>query len=659
MPWNIWPALVVLWGVCWMFYTPPTTPRPGEPFAPFQSENFDLLPDTTNPDLSFIGLWDFSGADFTTDDFAPNNDDVWMASLPQGLRLSDQGIISQTPAFSIPQIQGPPAMPSPEFAPIISNESGEMDPQPPTENNQVIQPSCDGPGEMICGRHECHGITFAKRSDWKKHMDKHNRPWKCLVAGCIHPHGGLTTKRDLDRHRNSRHSDIVEQSSRRNYFCLEQGCLAKGPFRRKDKLQDHVKRVHSDRPVQAPMTADHDNTSVFAHSDAPALYGNGSGTPGRLLDVGELATRKRRRLNQPPDTVGPATLQPCGQEGELEQMKIENANLKKRNVDLTEELKSKEATIATLGELYLPPLVVSPQQTHKTTLIILHGRGSTAHKFAEPLLAHPVSHLTTATTPTPSSSAQPLASFRDHFPNTKFVFPTAPLRRALVFKRSLIHQWFDNWSLTQPELKQHLQVAGLRETSAFIHDMVRKEMEIVGAGNVVLMGLSQGCAASIVATLLWEGEAFGALVGMCGYLPFRKGMHDCVDDAGDGEKDSSGEAGDDGEDMFERDDEDSGGGTKFERAVAWLREELQASKHGGEIAPMQSISVFMGHGTDDDKVPCEIGRSAAEFLGGIDVKVDWKEFEGLGHWYSEDMLRDVVQFLKGLKAWEDPVTAGN
>jgi hypothetical protein len=22
MPWNIWPSLVVLWGVCWMFYTP-------------------------------------------------------------------------------------------------------------------------------------------------------------------------------------------------------------------------------------------------------------------------------------------------------------------------------------------------------------------------------------------------------------------------------------------------------------------------------------------------------------------------------------------------------------------------------------------------------------------------------------------------------------
>jgi predicted esterase len=95
---------------------------------------------------------------------------------------------------------------------------------------------------------------------------------------------------------------------------------------------------------------------------------------------------------------------------------------------------------------YSPPLIFSPSQTHQTTLIILHGRGSTAQKFAEPLLAHAVS--SPPATPLPASTGEVHhRSFRDHFPNTKFVFPTAPLRRAVVFKRSLIHQWFDNWSL--------------------------------------------------------------------------------------------------------------------------------------------------------------------------------------------------------------------
>ena len=296
---------------------------------------------------------------------------------------------------------------------------------------------------------------------------------------------------------------------------------------------------------------------------------------------------------------------------------------------------------------YPLPLVLPPLQTHETTLIILHGRGSTAQKFAEPLLTHDVS------SPTAATSGVHLKSFREHFPNTKFVFPTAPLRRAIVFKRSLIHQWFDNWSLTETELKQHLQIPGLRETSSYVHELLKQEIEVVGAGRVVLMGLSQGCAASIVSTLLWEGEPFGAVVGMCGYLPFRKGMHEFIQEPTN-EGALSQDEGDGEEDMFERDSQETPSGSKFERAVEWLREELQMEdgNENARLCSMQSTPVFMGHGSEDEKVPCGIGRLAAEFLRGVDVDVDWKEYEGLGHWYSGDMLQDVSLFLKNLKAWE-------
>jgi len=242
-----------------------------------------------------------------------------------------------------------------------------------------------------------------------------------------------------------------------------------------------------------------------------------------------------------------------------------------------------------------------------------------------------------------------MKTFYDYFPNTKFIFPTAPLRRAVVFKRSLTHQWFDNWSLTEPELKEHLQAQGLLETSAYLHDMLRDEIEIVGASNVVLMGLSQGCAASIVAMLLWTGEPIRALVGMCGYLPFRKRMHESAEDTDSFETGSL--VGSDGgqEDMFERDGEVSGYGSRFERAVNWLREELGMrsveNALGGQGNALQSTPVFMGHGRDDDKVPCEIGKLAADFLGGMDVNVEWQEYDDLGHWYSTYMLRDVVRFL--------------
>ncbi|KAI8930940.1 hypothetical protein NX059_011955 [Plenodomus lindquistii] len=294
-------------------------------------------------------------------------------------------------------------------------------------------------------------------------------------------------------------------------------------------------------------------------------------------------------------------------------------------------------------------LVVAPSQNHKTTLIILHGRGSTAEKFAEPLLQHVVS-ATDGETIENSETPTGGKTFQQHLPNTKFVFPTAPLRRAVVFKRSLTHQWFDNWSLTQPELKQHLQVPGLRETSVFLHDLLCEEIKIVGAENVVLMGLSQGCAASIVATLLWQGEPFGALIGMSGYLPFRKSMEDYIEESDDGDNDSFVESEADGDDIFERDDEDHDERSRYGKAIDWLREELRFDSEVEGLSsaspPLQSIPIFMGHGKDDEKVPRTFGKLATDFLGSIDVDVTWKEYEGLGHWYSEDMLQDIIEFLK-------------
>lgn len=68
---------------------------------------------------------------------------------------------------------------------------------------------------------------------------------------------------------------------------------------------------------------------------------------------------------------------------------------------------------------------------------------------------------------------------------------------------------------------------------------------------------------------------------------------------------------------------------------------------------MQSIPAFMGHGTEDEKVPYSVGKLAAEFLGALDVDVIWKGYEGLGHWYSDHMLRDIVRILKRLEPWSE------
>ena len=84
-------------------------------------------------------------------------------------------------------------------------------------------------------------------------------------------------------------------------------------------------------------------------------------------------------------------------------------------------------------------------------------------------------------------------------------------------------------------------------------------------------------------------------------------------------------------------------------AVAWLREELDfptaPSSSPSTFLPFQRTPIFLAHGTEDEKVSIDLGRQARDCLGLLGANVQWKEYEGLGHWYSGQMLGDLVEFL--------------
>lgn len=297
------------------------------------------------------------------------------------------------------------------------------------------------------------------------------------------------------------------------------------------------------------------------------------------------------------------------------------------------------------GSAYPPPLVVAPSSSHKYSFIILHGRGSNAEMFSRALLKHSI----------PS-----LSDLKSAFPNARLVFPTASKRRATVFNRSAINQWFDMWHLKESDRREELQINGLRESRDLIHGLLREEIKVVGAENVVLWGLSQGCAASLVATLTWEGEPFTATVGMCGWLPFRKRMEDVIQGAGlQGDEDENPFAGEDetvGEEVLKlHDGQDSTSAETSDpmvQAVEYLRGQLDVPAVDKSCClAVKKIPLFIGHGGEDVKVPTQLGREAAGCLGVLGMAVEWHEYEALGHWYSEAMLKDIVLFLKArLKA---------
>lgn len=320
---------------------------------------------------------------------------------------------------------------------------------------------------------------------------------------------------------------------------------------------------------------------------------------------------------------------------------------------------------------YPGPLIFEPlQQPHQQTFIFLHGRGSWAEKFGPELLQTSIQNPSRVSPRPHDNEEKPSADesksasqtqnpavthLQAEFPHARFVFPTAARRRATIYKRAHTNQWFDNWKLDPPATeREELQIEGLHETTKYLHQLLRAEIAIVpgGARNVVFGGLSQGCAASLVASLLWEGEDLGAVVGMCGRLPFAERLMAEIQ----GEEDEQHDNGALGFDPFAVDACDHDGtaseatGTPAQRAVIWLREQLDlpALQLPSELLSVQRTPIFLGHGGQDEKVSIVLGRRASECLCELGASVCWNEYDDLGHWYSSDMLNDLLHFLQDI-----------
>lgn len=197
-----------------------------------------------------------------------------------------------------------------------------------------------------------------------------------------------------------------------------------------------------------------------------------------------------------------------------------------------------------------------------------------------------------------------------------------------------------------------------------LHRLLEREGRVVGGEHVVLGGLSQGCAAALVAGLLWRGEALGAVVGLCGWLPLAGRLMEVLEErSGDGDDDGDGDGisfGGEGED----DNDDSDGGENIEekgeaievdtpalRAIKFLEDELDfpppsSSSSSHPTLPFQQTPVFLAHGSLDKKVPIDVGMQGRDCLRALGTGTEWMEEEGQGHWYSGKMLERLIGFLE-------------
>ncbi|KAF4217021.1 hypothetical protein CNMCM8980_003989 [Aspergillus fumigatiaffinis] len=305
------------------------------------------------------------------------------------------------------------------------------------------------------------------------------------------------------------------------------------------------------------------------------------------------------------------------------------------------------------SKLYPSPLVIPPlrDDQHTHTIILLHGRGSKGEDFG---------HIFIEST-----------DIAKHLPTTKFIFPTASKRRSTVMKRIPINQWFDNYSLKNPNTRTDLQIDGLQESSEFLRSLIDEEAKLLsndptvddGYSRVVIGGLSQGCAASVFCLLGGfpsasedgESKRLGGYIGMSGWLPFEGEISGFLNiDKGDPGESKSG-AEEDDDDPFAH-DTDGADVPAHIQAVNHIRDILgmppiQSDTDDSENALCVSYlktPVFLGHGGADPRVSVDLGRRVASILSdGFGMDVTWKAYEEFGHWYKvPDEIDDAVRFLK-------------
>ncbi|KAI5460387.1 Phospholipase/carboxylesterase [Mariannaea sp. PMI_226] len=280
---------------------------------------------------------------------------------------------------------------------------------------------------------------------------------------------------------------------------------------------------------------------------------------------------------------------------------------------LTMEQHSPETTAT---KPFGPGHIIHPQAKHTHTIILLHGRGSTAEEFAEELS---------------ESNLSGGKALQEAFPGWKWVFPSSKEHWNTTFQE-FMPEWFEAQSLADPTMGQHLQIEGIRDSVSYVNELIEKEVQVLGGKteNVVIGGISQGGTIALWTLLSrhkMNSKRLGAFVGASTWLPFARNIRNLLSQRRESQS---------GPSMFDSFVMDIMGSARNRLETNFSKEYLETP-------------IFLGHGTDDAYVDVDLGREAMEILSDAGFNASWKEYTGAeqeGHWLKvPEEIDDIKEFL--------------
>ncbi|KAK4154601.1 hypothetical protein C8A00DRAFT_42671 [Chaetomidium leptoderma] len=173
-----------------------------------------------------------------------------------------------------------PQLDLPAAPPVVTTTTASKEDSPTATTPQRIKaiPKPDREvtrnleGKFICTWPGCaeEPKEFIRKCEWNKHMDKHDRPYKCAAAGC-EKLPGFTYSGGLLRHEREVHGK--HGGPKNSFYCPHPNCkrhAGKG-FSRQENLNEHLRRVHTQNGL--PLNGAEGETDDGASDTAAAAAG--------------------------------------------------------------------------------------------------------------------------------------------------------------------------------------------------------------------------------------------------------------------------------------------------------------------------------------------------------------------------------------------------
>jgi hypothetical protein len=191
-------------------------------------------------------------------------------------------------------------------------------------------------------------------------MNKHDRPFRCDVAGCLSV-DGFSTKGILQRHKlkhsQTQSSGDATLSGNAPCFCPEPSCdrsssaTTKKPFTRKDNRDDHVKRKHKGITLQQTSNRPGDIILPRGAEIPTAPEMEDLTSPASQMQATTLQAGKRKRVDSSASPAERTSHSSCEHDNLQEENKRLKARVDNLERDLAASRKREETLIAIMAKL--------------------------------------------------------------------------------------------------------------------------------------------------------------------------------------------------------------------------------------------------------------------------------------------------------------------